>query len=90
MFSNQSIEKFDDREPEVLLPREENPRNKQLARKERYAFDSSGKPFSANKIYTYRDGIFEAMLHRFHTDPTFIAYGEENRDWGGAFAATAD
>ena len=26
------------------------------------------------------------MLHRFHTDPTFIAYGEENRDWGGAFA----
>ena len=86
MFSNQSIDKFDDREPEVLLPHEENPRNKQLARKERYAFDSSGKPFSANKIYTYRDGIFEAMLHRFHTDPTFIAYGEENRDWGGAFA----
>lgn len=86
MFSNQSIEKFDDREPEVLLPHEENPRNKQLARKERYAFDSSGKPFSANKLYTYRDGIFEAMLHRFHTDPTFIAYGEENRDWGGAFA----
>ena len=86
MFSNQSIDKFDDREPEVLLAHEENPRNKQLARKERYAFDSSGKPFSANKIYTYRDGIFEAMLHRFHTDPTFIAYGEENRDWGGAFA----
>jgi 2-oxoisovalerate dehydrogenase E1 component len=86
MFSNHSIEKMDDREPEVLLPREENPRHKQLARKERYAFDTSGKPFSANKIYTYRDGIFEAMLHRFHTDPTFIAYGEENRDWGGAFA----
>ena len=42
--------------------------------------------FSANRIYTYRDGIFEAMLHRFHKDPTFIAYGEENRDWGGAFA----
>lgn len=86
MFSNQSIEKFDDREAEVLLAQEDNPRKKQLEKKERYAFDNEGKPFSANRIYTYRDGIFEAMLHRFHKDPTFIAYGEENRDWGGAFA----
>ena len=86
MLSNQAVEKYDDREPEVLLPKEENPRAKQLARKERYAFDADGNPFSANKIYTYRDGIFEAMFHRYHTDPTFIAYGEENRDWGGAFA----
>lgn len=86
MFSNGKAEKFDDREPEVLLPANENPRVKQLARKQRYAFDQSGKPFPANRLYTYRDGIFEAMLHRFYTDPTMIAYGEENRDWGGAFA----
>jgi len=26
------------------------------------------------------------MLYRFYEDPTMIAYGEENRDWGGAFA----
>ena len=26
------------------------------------------------------------MLHRFYEDPTMVAYGEENRDWGGAFA----
>ena len=25
------------------------------------------------------------MLHRFYEDPTMVAYGEENRDWGGAF-----
>jgi len=25
------------------------------------------------------------MIHRFYEDPTMIAYGEENRDWGGAF-----
>jgi 2-oxoisovalerate dehydrogenase E1 component len=37
-------------------------------------------------MYQYRDGIFEAVLHRFKTDPTLVAYGEENRDWGGAFA----
>jgi len=26
------------------------------------------------------------MKHRFYEDPTMAAYGEENRDWGGAFA----
>ena len=25
-------------------------------------------------------------LDRFYVDPTLVAYGEENRDWGGAFA----
>ncbi len=25
------------------------------------------------------------MIHRFYEDPTMVAYGEENRDWGGAF-----
>ncbi len=86
MYSNGKVEKFDDREPEVLLAWEDNPRVQQLKRKERYAFDGDGKPFSANKLYTYRDGVFEAMMHRFYTDPTMVAYGEENRDWGGAFA----
>ena len=38
------------------------------------------------KLYNIRDAIFEAMLHRFAIDPTMIAFGEENRDWGGAFA----
>jgi len=26
------------------------------------------------------------MLHHFKLDPTLAAWGEENRDWGGAFA----
>jgi 2-oxoisovalerate dehydrogenase E1 component len=38
------------------------------------------------KAFNVRDAIFEAMLHRFAIDPTMIAFGEENRDWGGAFA----
>ncbi len=38
------------------------------------------------KAYNIRDAIFEAMLHRFSIDPTMVAFGEENRDWGGAFA----
>ncbi len=43
-------------------------------------------PFPKNKVYQLRDGIFEAMLDKFYEDPTMVAYGEENRDWGGAFA----
>ena len=31
-----------------------------------------------------RDGLFEAILDKFYEDPTMIAYGEDNRDWGGA------
>ncbi|MCD6347414.1 MAG: dehydrogenase, partial [Bacteroidales bacterium] len=86
MFSNESIDKMEDREPETLLPLEENPRVKQLARKERFALDENGKPFSKIKTYQLRDGLFEAIIDRFYKDPTLVAYGEENRDWGGAFA----
>ena len=86
MFSNESVDRFDERAPEVNHPMEENPRVKQLATKERYAFDAQGKPHSKIKNYVVRDGIFEAIIDRFYKDPTMIAYGEENRDWGGAFA----
>ena len=86
MFSNESVDRFDERTPEVKHPMEENPRVKQLATKERYAFDAQGKPHSKIKNYVVRDGIFEAIIDRFYKDPTMIAYGEENRDWGGAFA----
>ncbi|HPQ46140.1 MAG TPA: thiamine pyrophosphate-dependent enzyme [Clostridia bacterium] len=85
MFSDERIEKLDDREPEVNMPYEENPRVQQIARKERYAYQD-GKLVSKNKVFQLRDAIFEAVAHRFYTDPTLVAYGEENRDWGGAFA----
>lgn len=86
MFSNKTAEALDDREPELLAPPTENPRIKQLADRYRYALDDSGKTVSKLKTYQLRDGLFEAMIHRFSIDPTMVAYGEENRDWGGAFA----
>jgi 2-oxoisovalerate dehydrogenase E1 component len=86
MFSNEKRETMEDREPEMLMPIEENPRVKQLARRSRFGLDESGKPLPANKTFAYRDALFEAMLHRFSIDPTMAAWGEENRDWGGAFA----
>ena len=86
MFSNGSVEKMEEGEAQTLMPMEENPRVMQIAKKERFAFDKEGKPFSKLKTYQLRDGIFEAIIDRFYKDPTLIAYGEENRDWGGAFA----
>jgi 2-oxoisovalerate dehydrogenase E1 component len=86
MFSNQRIPKLDERQAEVLLPMAENPRVQQIARRSRKGVDDSGKPVAKGKAVQYRDALFEAVLHAFHTDPTLIAYGEENRDWGGAFA----
>ena len=86
MFSNGSVDSFSDAKPDVLIPMGENPRVKKIANKERFAFDAEGKPFSKMKQYQLRDGIFEAIIDRFYKDASLIAYGEENRDWGGAFA----
>jgi 2-oxoisovalerate dehydrogenase E1 component len=72
--------------PVTLLPLDENPRVKSLKNKERFYKDKDGKPVSKAKVYQLRDGIFEAIIDRFYKDPTLVAWGEENRDWGGAFA----
>lgn len=84
MFSNTPTEKMEEGEAEIDL--EDNPRVKAIAKKIRTAKDENGKPVSKMKMYQFRDGLFEAMLHRFKEDPTMAAWGEENRDWGGAFA----
>ena len=85
MFSNGKVDRFDDRAPELLQAVEDNPRVQQIRGKIRTPLHE-GKPVPKMKAYNVRDGIFEALLHRFTIDPTMIAFGEENRDWGGAFA----
>ncbi len=86
MFSNTPRDRMAEGKPEVLLPREKNPRVTALASKARFGLDAEGKPLPKAKVFSYRDALFEAVLHRFHEDPTMAAWGEENRDWGGAFA----
>ena len=90
MFSNGAVEKMEDRAIEVgkdvKIPMEENPRVKQIAGKLRYAFDDKGQPVSNMKRYNIRDGLFEAIIDRYYKDPTLTSYGEDVRDWGGAFA----
>ncbi|MDO5699959.1 MAG: thiamine pyrophosphate-dependent enzyme [Bowdeniella nasicola] len=86
LFSNETVPAFADGEPELSEALEDNARVKSIAKKVRTARTEDGKPVSKIRMYSFRDGLFEAMAHGFATDPTMAAWGEENRDWGGAFA----
>lgn len=86
MFSNGSVDSMEPGEPEVLMPAMENPRIKSIRNKERYYKDKDGNAVSKVRLYQLRDGIFEAIFDRFYKDSSLVAWGEENRDWGGAFA----
>ncbi|MDR3120048.1 MAG: dehydrogenase [Clostridiales bacterium] len=88
MFSNErapTAAKAPARKPEVLIPKADCSRVKQIAGKERAAV-VDGKPVSRMRTYNIRDAIFEPLIDKFYEDPTLVAYGEDVRDWGGAFA----
>ncbi len=85
MFSNQKVAKMDDRAPDVTIPKEQNSRVAKLRDKSRAAVDKDGKPVSKIKQISTRDALFEAVIDKVYEDPTLIAFGEDNRDWGGAF-----
>ena len=88
MFTNGHVESFGDpdQKPDVNMPLEENPRVQAIAKKERWGINPDGSLVSKNKVYQLRDGLFEAIIDRFYKDPTLVSYGEDVRDWGGAFA----
>jgi len=87
MFSETTIESMEEgRQPETLLSKEDNPRVKQIAGRSRSGLDENGQPLPKGRCVALRDALFEAILDRFYEDPTLVAYGEDNRDWGGAFA----
>jgi 2-oxoisovalerate dehydrogenase E1 component len=83
MFSNQYKDRLGDGVPETLISKEES-RLKITTKKHRFGLEN-GKPLPKLRCLSYAEALFEAMSYRFYEDPTMIAYGEENRDWGGAF-----
>ncbi len=86
MFSNEKTPSFDtERTPEASMPKEECPMWQKLEGKERSPF-KDGKPVSKMKLFNLRDAISEVILDKFYEDPTLVSYGEDVRDWGGAFA----
>ena len=84
-FTNERVEKCADCKPDVLMPLEENSRVQKNKKKARYAFDENGNAVSKIRQFNVRDALFEAIIGKFYQDPTLIAFGEDNRDWGGAF-----
>ncbi len=86
MFSNRPRDSYaPERTPELLQSKEES-RWKVTQGKFRFGLDENGKPLPKLKCLTYAEALFEAMVERFTQDATMVAYGEENRDWGGAFS----
>lgn len=88
MFSNVLEEKLPGlrRKTDVRIPIEKNPRVLAIAKKSRKGIDEAGNVLKGAKAVTFGEAIFEAVIHHFYNDHRLIAYGEENRDWGGAFA----
>lgn len=86
MFSNGHVHSMEPtREAEMLMPKDEVPRVKEIKGKVRSSVDKDGKAVPKMKQYNIRDGLFEPIIDKYYDDPTLIAYGEDNRDWGGAF-----
>jgi 2-oxoisovalerate dehydrogenase E1 component len=75
-----------EREDDVLLPLADNPRVQQIAGKSRSGIGEDGKELKGTKAVTFGEALFESVIHHFYHDSRLLAYGEENRDWGGAFA----
>ena len=73
------------REPSVMGPKENCKRDNDIQKKVRTHY-IDGTEVSSMKRYNIRDAVFEPMFNKYYEDPTLIAYGEDVRDWGGAFA----
>ncbi|MCC6694545.1 MAG: dehydrogenase [Candidatus Hydrogenedentes bacterium] len=88
MFSNEIEEKLPglQRADDVLMPLADNPRVQQIAKKSRSGIGPKGEHLKEGKAVSFRDAVFESIAHHFYNDSRLVAYGEENRDWGGAFA----
>lgn len=84
MFSNTEVTLSSEPAP-LLKPPQEASRVRQDAKKSRYGFAEHGKKLSPMRAITVRDAMFEAILHHASHDESLIVYGEECREWGGAF-----
>ena len=90
MYSNEKVASYGTEEPDVTLPKEESTTYKKLKSKIRNSVDENGKPVSKMKVFNLRDAISEPLFDKFYEDSTLISYGEDVRDWGGAFAIYKD
>ena len=84
MFSHETIE-LPSSKAKLLADPASSARVRQDAKKSRRGLNETGEKMSAMRAITMRDALFEAVLHHMTHDQRLIAYGEECREWGGAF-----
>jgi 2-oxoisovalerate dehydrogenase E1 component len=85
MFSDEVEEPDSSATAELVLPLDRSEWLAALAQRPRSGLDADGNVLPPSRAVTLRDALAEAIVHQFAHDPKLIAYGEENRDWGGAF-----
>ena len=83
-FNNTSIDLAEAPKGELLIGLDEAKQVEALSRKSRVGV-VEGKTLSGAKAITFRDALFEAVLAHAVADDRLALWGEENRDWGGAF-----
>jgi 2-oxoisovalerate dehydrogenase E1 component len=82
---NNTIKEIDfDNTAEILIDPSMLQRVQSLSNKSRLGKDETGT-LSGVKAVTFRDALFEPILDHAIHDDSVVIYGEENRDWGGAF-----
>lgn len=84
MFNNSSLTLGPTQTPFLKQP-EDVAAFKTIARKARFGLGEDGSALPGLRAVTLRDGLTEAILHHMTHDESLIAYGEECREWGGAF-----
>ncbi|HIS02778.1 MAG TPA: dehydrogenase [Candidatus Pullichristensenella avicola] len=90
VFSNGRVETDGAQSGDMLCPLRESRRAQSIARRRRFGLDAQGREIPTNRRYQIRDAIAEPILRRMYEDPKLIIFGEDVRDWGGAYAVYRD
>ncbi len=84
MWGNAEIDLADAPPGRLQAPLAGSSRVEQIAGRARSGI-TDGVKLPQAKAVQFRDALFEAIAHHAVHDDRLIIYGEENRDWGGAF-----
>lgn len=84
MWANTDIDLTQAPPGRLTAPLAESPRVAQIANRARSG-RVDGEEAPPAQAVQLRDALFEAIAHHAVNDDRLIIYGEENRDWGGAF-----
>jgi 2-oxoisovalerate dehydrogenase E1 component len=73
------------RDGDLLVSPGDVPRIQQLSMRDRHGLSANGQRLPSTRTITMRVALFEAIVDAVQRDRHLVIYGEENRDWGGAF-----